>query len=57
MWVSSHGYTNQSDEALRNIFSLIDFALKIVKSVSPSPTRAIEQLQDDRNKALRLFAG
>ena len=50
------GYTNRSDEAPRNIFSLIGFALKILKSVSPSPTRAIEQFQDDRNKALRLFA-
>jgi hypothetical protein len=50
------GYTNRSDDAPRNIFSLIGFALKILKSVSPSPTRAIEQFQDDRNKALRLFA-
>jgi hypothetical protein len=37
------GYTNRSDEAPRNIFSLIGFALKILKSASPSPTRAIEQ--------------
>jgi len=44
------GYTNRSDNAPRNIFSLIGFALKIPKSVSPSPTRAIEQFQDDRNK-------
>jgi len=51
------GYTNRNDNAPRNIFSLIGFALKILKSVSPSPTRAIEQFQDDRNKALRLFAG
>jgi hypothetical protein len=50
------GYTNKSDEAPRNVFSLIGFALKILKSVSPSPTRAIERFQDDRNKALRLFA-
>ncbi len=51
------GYTNRNDNAPRNIFSLIGFALKILKSVSFSPTRAIEQFQDDRNKALRLFAG
>jgi hypothetical protein len=50
-------YTNRSDDAPRNIFSLIGFALKILKSVSPSPTRAIEQFQDDRNKAMRLLAG
>jgi hypothetical protein len=40
--------SNRSDNAPRNIFSLIGFALKILKSVSPSPTRAIEQFQDDR---------
>ena len=50
------GYTNRSDDAPRNIFSLIGFALKILKSVSPSPTRAIEQFQDDRNKAFALLA-
>ena len=49
-------YTNRSDNAPRNIFSLLGFALNILKSVSPSPTRAIEQFQDDRNKALRLFS-
>jgi hypothetical protein len=51
------GYANRSGCAPRNIFSLMGFALKIRKSVSPSPTRAIELFQDDRNKALRLFAG
>jgi predicted transposase YbfD/YdcC len=51
------GYTNRSDNAPRNIFSIIGFALKILKSISPSPTRAIEQFQDDREKALRLFSG
>jgi predicted transposase YbfD/YdcC len=42
------GDTNRSDNAPCNIFSLIGFALNILKSVSPSPTRAIEQFQDDR---------
>jgi len=51
------GYTNKSGNPPRNVFSLIGFALKILKSVSPSPTRAIEQFQDDGNKALRLSAG
>jgi len=50
-------YTNRSDNAPRNIFSLIGFALKILKSVAPLPTRSIKQFQDDRNKALRLFSG
>jgi predicted transposase YbfD/YdcC len=49
--------TNRSHNAPRNIFSLIGFALKILKSVSPLPTRSIKQFQDDRNKALRLFSG
>ena len=49
-------YTNRSDEAARNIFSLIGFTLKILKAVSPSPIRAIESFQDNRNNALRMFA-
>ena len=51
------GYTNRSDNAPRNIFSLIGFAPKILKSVAHSPTRAIEQFQDHSNNALRLFSG
>lgn len=51
------GYTNRCDNAPRNIFSLTGFVLKILKSVSPSPTRAIECFQDDRNRAIRLFSG
>ena len=43
--------------APRNIFSLTGFVLKILKSVAPSPTRAIEHFQDDRNRAIRLFSG
>ena len=33
------------------------FVLKILKSVAPSPTRAIEHFQDERNRAIRLFSG
>jgi predicted transposase YbfD/YdcC len=44
------GYTNRCDNAPRNIFSLTGFVLKILKSVSSSPTRAIERFQDDRKK-------
>jgi hypothetical protein len=51
------GYTNRSDHAPRNVFTILCFAFKILKSVSPSPTRAIELFQDDRNRAIRLFAG
>ncbi len=44
------GYTN------RNVFTILCFVFKILKSVSSSPTRAIERFQDDRNRAIRLFA-
>ncbi len=50
------GYTNRCDNAPRNIFSLTGFVLKSLKPVSPSPTRAIEHFQDDRNRAVRLFS-
>lgn len=50
------GYTNRGGNAPRNIFSLTGFVLKILKTVSPSPTRAIEYFQDDRNRAIRLFS-
>lgn len=51
------GYTNRCDSAPRNVFTLLCFARKILKFVSPSLTRAIEKFQDDRNHAIRLFAG
>ncbi|WP_252733554.1 transposase family protein [Paracoccus marinaquae] len=49
------GYTNRLDHAPRNISSILAFALRILKTVSPSPTRAIEHFQDNRNRAIRLF--
>ncbi len=51
------GYTNRSDNAPANIFSLTSFVLAILKTVSPSPTRSIEYFQDDRNRAIRLLSG
>ena len=45
------GYTNRCDNAPRNIFSLTGFVLKILKSVAPSPTRAIEHLQRGQKNA------
>lgn len=47
------GYTNRCDNAPRNIFSLTGFVLKILKFVAHSPTRAIEQFQDNKNRAIR----
>ena len=50
-------YTNRSDEAPRNIFTLIGFSLKILKASAASAIQAIERFQDNKNKALRLFSG
>lgn len=49
------GYTNRSDHAPRNVSSILAFTLRILKTVSASPTRAIEHFQDNRNRAIRLF--
>jgi hypothetical protein len=49
--------TTDDGNAPRNVFTILCFVLKILKSVSPSPTRAIERFQDDQNRAIRLFAG
>jgi len=51
------GYTNRRDNAPANIFSLTSLVLTILKTVSPSPTRAIEYFQDDKTRAIRLLAG
>jgi hypothetical protein len=52
------GYTNRGDNAPRNIFSLIGFALKFLKSISPFPTcanRTISGRQEqDTSPVLRL---
>ena len=50
------GYTNRSGHAPRNIFTLISAARTLLKRISPSPTRAIEMVQDNRNKAIRFIA-
>ncbi len=51
------GYTNRNDNAPANIFSLTSFVLTILKTVSSSPTRAIEYFQDHKNRAIRLLSG
>ncbi|PZR87578.1 MAG: hypothetical protein DLM68_08460 [Hyphomicrobiales bacterium] len=45
------GITNGSDNAPRNVFSLTSFARKIPEPVSPSPTRAIKQFQDNKPRS------
>ena len=49
------GHTNRLDNAPRNVFSLTSFALKVMCSVSPSPTRAIEHFQDNRSRAIPMI--
>ena len=50
-------YTNRSDHAPQNIFTLTSGALTLLKCIAKSPTRAIEIVQDDRDRALALIAG
>jgi predicted transposase YbfD/YdcC len=48
------GYTNRCDHAPRNVSSILAFALGILKTVSHSPTRAIEHFQNRRSRSLNL---
>ena len=50
------GYTNRSDNAPRNIFVLTSAARTLLKRISNSPTKAIEMVQDDRNRAVRFIS-
>lgn len=48
-------YTNRSDHAPQNIFTLTSAALTLLKRIAKSPTRAIELVQDNRGKAVKLI--
>ena len=48
-------YTNRSDHAPQNIFTLTSGALTLLKHIAKSPTRAIELVQDNRGKAIRFI--
>jgi predicted transposase YbfD/YdcC len=50
-------YTNRSDHAPQNIFTLTSGALTLLKRIAKSPTRAIEIVQDNRAKAVAIIAG
>ncbi len=50
------GYTNRSGHAPRNIFTLNSAARTLLKRISRSPTRAIEMVQDNRQKAIRFVS-
>ncbi len=49
-------YTNRSDHAPQNIFTLTSGTLTLLKRIAKSPTRAIEWIQDNRGKAVKLIA-
>ena len=48
-------YTNRSDYAPQNIFTLTSGALTLLKRIAKSPTRAIELVQDNRAKTIKLI--
>ncbi len=47
-------YTNRSDNAPRNIFTLVSATRTLLKRISKSPTKAIEMMQDNRARAIRI---
>ncbi|MGO9265064.1 MAG: hypothetical protein ACLQBA_09285 [Candidatus Binataceae bacterium] len=48
--LGEQGYANRGDNAPRNVFTILCFVFKILKSISPSPTRAIEASSLHRHK-------
>lgn len=48
-------YTNRSGHAPQNIFTLTSGALTLLKRIAKSPTRAIELVQDNRAKTIKLI--
>ena len=50
------GYTNRSDHAPRNVFTMTSGARTLLKRINRSPTRAIEIAQDNRQKVIRLLS-
>jgi len=48
--------TSRKDAAPHNIFILNNLVLALLKSVSHSPTKALEYFQHDKNRAIRLCA-
>lgn len=49
-------YTNRSNNAPRNIFTLTSAVRTLLKKISRSPTRAIEMVQDNRESAVSFIA-
>lgn len=46
--------TNRKDHAPRNISSFNNLALAVFKSINPSPRRALEHFQDNKNDAISI---
>jgi predicted transposase YbfD/YdcC len=56
VFLGEDGYTNRKDNAPHAIFVLLTLVLEIGKSVSRSPTQALEYFQDNKNRAFRLIS-
>ena len=48
-------YTNRIDHAPRNIFTVLSAARTVLKRIHKSPTGAIELVQNNRSKAIRIL--
>jgi hypothetical protein len=56
VFLGEDAYTNRKDNAPHAIFVLHNLVLEICKSVSRSPTQALEYFQNDKNRAIRLVS-
>ena len=56
VFLHEDGCTSRKNNAPHVIFVLHNLVLEICKSISSSPTKALEYFQDDKNRAVRLFS-
>lgn len=54
VFLAKDRYTNRKDNAPHAIFILNNLVLALGKTISPSPTKALEYFQDNRNRAINL---
>ena len=52
--LGEYQYANRLDHAPRNILALLRATRTLLKGIDKSLTRAIEMVQDNRNKAIRI---
>jgi hypothetical protein len=55
MTLGEDAATNRKGHAPRNIASFNNLTLTILRSVNPSPRRALEHFQDDKNRAISML--